>query len=257
MASQRDGRSGGLRAQIAAIPRDRRDYGPWWASPTGRRLHARLQCTVAEPVARAASARSGRRIEPDEVIGLAVEALAPPSQLARALRSPATADPEAYLVRSLTNALVREQGGELTLEACRDARVAPASARASEPRVLLAIELVSRTLAPLTPSRLRPSLPAVVERIVDRAADGALSRLHARATRDGRLLELGWTEAQLRALVNVVVGARPDHARSSLVAGYLRSEDWHPSASRDHRGALERYARRMHRCEVVHELLAG
>jgi len=257
MARRRDGSTGALRALAAAIPRDRRDYGPWWAGPTGRRLLARLQGTVAEPVARAASARSGRRIEPDEVIGLAVEALAPPSQLARALRSPMTADPEAYLVRSLANALVREQGGELTLEACRDARVAPASARTGEPRIVLAIELVCRTIAPLTPSRLRLSLPAAVERIVDRAADGALSRLHARAPRDGRLLDLGWTEAQLRALVNVVVGARPDHARSSLVAGYLRSEDWRPHASGDHRAALKRYARRMHRSEVVHELLAG
>jgi len=235
-----------LRDLIAAIPADLATYGPWWASPPGRALVRHVGGAIALAVVRGVRARTARSLDPGVVLGLVVEALAPPSQLARGLRSPATRDPAAYLARSLVNALARELGSELEL----DDGVPAMCERVAAPVALAAASrAVCRELRPLTPGRLRPSLPLVVERVVDRAAEGSLSRLHTRTALDERLLRLGWSREQLRALVNVVIGARPDHSRASLVAGFLGRADWRPRDSPAHRAALDGYARRMARAE--------
>jgi len=238
---------------IAAIPTDPHSYGPWWASTRGRALAERLGGGLADAVARGVRARTGRSIDPGVVLGLAVEALTPPSQLLRGLRSPATADPTAYLVRSLVNALAREIGSDVRLDAVASSLAQHARRAPVAVRLPVALRAVHRELLPGTPPRLRPTLAVVVARIADRAAEGSLSRLHTRSALDAELLALGWSGEQLRALVNAVIGARPDHARSSLLAGFLVSEDWRPRASPAHRRAIEAYGRRMARAETARE----
>lgn len=239
-----------LRELIAAIPSDPSAYGPWWDSPTGRVLATHVGGRVARAVVRGVRVRTGRWLEPELVLGLVVEAFAPPSQLVRGLLSSATGDPDAYLSRSLANALAREIGPDRSIDTTEVRWGAATGARAVPISLASAIEAVCRELLPVTPRRLRPTLAEVVDQIVDRAIDGSLSRLHTRTALDERLRRLGWSCDQLRALVNVVIGARPDHARASLVAGFLTREEWRPRESPVHRAAIGAYARRMARSEA-------
>jgi len=205
---------------------------------------------MADAVVRGVRARTGRAIEPAAVIGLVVEALAPPSQLVRGLLAPATEDPGAYLARSLVNALAREVGTDWSIDPVDDRWCGPSAASGEPVGLSTAGDAVRRVLLPCTPARLRPTLATVIEHVVDRATDGSLSRLHTRTAVDERLRRLGWSREQLRALVNVVIGARPDHARASLIAGFLGDEDWRPRESPAHRAAIDAYARRMARSEA-------
>jgi len=235
-----------LRRLIASVPSAPAAYGPWWESPDGRRLAAAIHANLAGPVVSGVRNRTGRGIERAEVLGLVVEAFAPPSGLLRGLRSAVTERPIGYLVRSLVNALSRETGWELQ-EIPPD--FASTGAQGTSRRLAAAILATTAALEPLTPSRLRPSLGRGIEQLVDRALDGALSRLHTRAAQDAELHRLGWGPTQIRALVNAVIGPRPDHARASLIAGFLAVPDWRPEESPAHRGALHSYARRMLRAE--------
>jgi len=241
-----------LRTLLADLPGQPSGYGPWWGSARADGLLALAQ-RLAPAVALAARRRTGLSVDPDVVLGLLVDALAPPSQLRRALLAPSTADPVAYLCRSLANALARELGPEATIDPSVPRSLAalpPSPAGRPSRRLDRALRAVLRALDPRTPRRLRPTLEQLVEHVVDRAADGALSRLHTRIAADAGLHERGWTPAHLRALVNAVIGARPDHARTSLVAGFLIDPEWRPSASPTHRAALAAYERRMARAEA-------
>ncbi|HWK20972.1 MAG TPA: hypothetical protein VNR37_09445 [Microbacteriaceae bacterium] len=240
-----------LRRLVAAVPSDPREYGAWWGGASGRALAARIEAEVAAPVARGVRARTGRFVDPGVVLGLVVESFAPPSQLVRAVRSPSTQDPGAYLGRSLVNALSREIGTESEVELDAVSRRPAPRRRIAPVELATAVGAVHRALRPGTPARLHGSLARVLERVVDRAQDGSLSRLHTRTALDEGLLGLGWSREQLRALVNVVIGARPDHARASLLVGFLIHEEWLPRASPVHRAALDAYARRMARAEAA------
>lgn len=241
-----------LRRLVVDIPGGRADYGAWWDSRSGRLLANRIVTDLAAPVARGVKARTGRSVDHGVVLGLVVEALVPPSQLVRALRSPATADPLAYLVRSLVNALAREIGTEAGIDLNEVSWAEESRTRTTRMALTAAVRAVLRELLPGTPPRLRPTLPDALERVVDRARDGCLSRLHTRMALDERLLALGWSREQLRVLVNAVVGTRPDHARTSLLAGFLTGNDWRPRTSPIHRGAIDAYARRMAKWELAH-----
>lgn len=246
-----------LRDLISTIPSDRAGYGSWWDSPSGRALAARVGGATADAVARGVRARTGRSVDPGVVLGLVVEAFAPPSQLVRGLRSRATRDPLAYLGRSLVNALSRELGTDRSID-IGEAQWGVSGERGAAPIDLAsAILAVCRELLPGTPRRLRPTLAAVVERVANEATDGSLSRLHTRTAIDEGLLRLGWSAGQLRLLVNAVIGARPDHARASLIAGFLTDEDWRPRESPVHRAAIGNYARRMAHSESVAQVRPG
>jgi len=225
------------------------EYGAWWRGAEGRRLGAAITADVAPVVAALVRGRTGRAVEAGAVLGLAVEALAPPSSLLRGLLSPATSRPLDYFGRSLVNALVRELAWPGVALAAGESLPDAARLR-SERRLEAATASVAGTLLPLTPERLRRTLARAVERVIDEAAEGRLSRVHTALAQDEELWRLGWRPDHIRALVNAVIGARPDHARASLAAGFLLDPRWRPAESLPHRRALGDYARRMARAEV-------
>jgi len=223
-----------LRALLARLPADRAAYAPWLAGADGRELAALLAASVG----------------PDAV-GLGILALAPPSPLTRGAL--AAERPHAYLRRSIAHAAAREAAGA-SLPGLPEELPAPEPTRSRlDGRLPAAVAATCDALGPRTPVRLVPVLESAIEALADRATRGRLSHLHTEAARDPALLSLGFAPAQLRALANAVLGARPDHSRASLLAGFLVDPAWRPEESPPHRAAIAAYQRRMTHAERLRE----
>ncbi|MFE6967230.1 hypothetical protein ACFVAJ_19280 [Agromyces sp. NPDC057679] len=106
-----------------------------------------------------------------------------------------------------------------------------------------AVDQVTMFLAPhagMTAVRLRGLVSYFAER-----GDRNLSHLHSAAAKDPDLLELGYCRREILAAANAVLGARPRHWESSLLAEVIRDRDWTPEVSASHRASIEKFRRRM------------
>lgn len=241
------------------MPEEDSDYGAWWSSDDGRALLAHLHGDYGRDIAAGVRAVTGIAVEPQDVAGHAIIALAPSSPLRAGVRAPTTRRPARYLARCLLHGLARSAARrEESLEA-----VLPQPPDPRDPRPPRRLEIATRRVAsalhPATPPRLQPTLPTAVERVVDAAADRGLSRLATRLAADPALRQAGWSPAQTGALVTAIVGTAPDRAVGSLLGAALFAA-WHPAVRAPIPGAariIGAYSRRMRSAEPRVARLAG
>jgi hypothetical protein len=231
-----------LREALDSIPADPTKFGRWWGTVNGAWLLEHIEARVGITIAARFSSQYGAAFEPRDIAHTAVLILEQETALA-GLRA---ADNQwAYLYQMLRNEMFRQMGtrgiigvdfDQLALTSYEDV----GTIDAVEDAIVRTIDV----LAPLTPQPVRRHLAEAVAYFADRG-QSRLSHAHTISARDEELTGLGLTRPQILALANVVLGARPRHGETSVLAGFLLDSDWNPETSVAHRAALKKYRARM------------
>lgn len=228
---------------LKTIPDKIEAYGDWWKTDEGIWLLEAIRTRIGEPVTSHVHRYYGVEYDTRDVANTAVVALSNP--VVRSKISKAT-DPWAYLYVALRRKMVRSAGNFFRVELdAGDRRFFYEDTTSSnQPQIVDAIQDTLDCLLPLTPPSLRQPVIDCVYYFAERG-HARLSHLFTRSSKDNALLSLGLTREQILAVGNIVIGARPDHGRTSILAGYLKDADWSPYQSDPHRNALRKYSERL------------
>lgn len=226
---------------IRAIPNER--YGAWWGTDDGIWLHAAIRDRIGPTVVGYVHSLYGVEYEALDVAQTAVSLLE--SATVRE-RIASANNPWAYLYVSLQRKMISSGGAyfRAQMTSLLTVPVAASGGESNTPSMLDAVQETVNRLKPVTPASLHGALTEGVFYFAERG-HSRLSHLFTQSTRDVDLLELGFNRDQILALANVVLGARADHGRTSLLAGFLSGEDWSPDGSTTHQRALDKYRTRM------------
>lgn len=230
-----------LRSILDSIPTGS-DYGRWWGSEDGRWLLDRISARIACHLAPQFSRKYGTSFDVEDIAHNCVVLLSAEQSLL-ALRN--SRDQWAYLYITLRNDLFKQMGtrgvARVDFDQVGQNEVIHEDER---PDVDDAIEQTANLLRPLTPAAVRPHLSEVITYLAERG-QSRISHAHTASANDEEITRLGLARPQILALANVVLGARPHHGETSILAAYLKSTEWDPSTSKPHLAALSKYKHRM------------
>ena len=231
---------------LATIPPAAGEYGPWWASELGCALLEEIRTRVSGRVVNAVQSLYGVRYEKDDVTHSAITLLSDPHLVAAVQDA---ADPWAYLFRVLKRELTRQVGSfrraPYNIETFFTLNSIPIPERPYTD-LMVAARHTWQVLVGYTPPEGRRHLLEVITYLARRGGH-RLSRAGTELSNDPALLALGYSGHQLRAIVNAVIGSRPDFGTNSLLAGYLKDQDWDPLATAAGHRAVHLYELRMSR----------
>jgi len=232
---------------LRLVPSDANAAMLWWESVEGVSLLAQIADHMALPVVCSVRRELSVEIDPDEVRSTAWLLLSPERPvLMRHLLSGDTDSAWAYLFTSVKNQVLDDVGRFFRRELSDDHM--PAVNGIDDEQWHSLDEVVHQTvqtLQPYTPRSLHAGLMPAVAWMADTATQGRLSHLPTTAGRSDELARLGFGGQRARTLANVTVGARPDHATTSLFAGFLLHPEWDPRYSPRHAASIREYAKRM------------
>lgn len=232
---------------LRSVPADADLARAWWKTDQGAALLTQITDHVASPVVSSVWRELSVEIDPAEVASTAWLLLSPerPVLLTR-LTEDATSNAWAYLFTSIKNQMLDDVGRFFRRELTDDRTYTPTEEVFRRESTLdFVVDATVNALAPYTPSFLQPTLLSAVDWLADTASHGRLSYLHSRAGASPEMEAFGFGGDRARALANVTVGTRPDHARNSLFAGFLLHPHWDPRFSPRHSSAIREYANRM------------
>lgn len=228
---------------LESMPMTDPEYGAWWGTEEGRGLYEQIAERIGVPIASSLSQQFGVHHEPADVANTAFTVLR--QDFVHAYIARAT-DPWSYLAQTVKRELLQGIGAhyraELSDAVLEGARVpAPAPAETS---IQDAVELTYAHLAPMAPEDLHASLREAITYFAE-LGGARLSHLYTHATTDAEMTGLGLGREEILAIANAVLGARPHHGQTSLVAAFLRDPGFDPRSSLMHRRALKKFESRM------------
>jgi hypothetical protein len=232
---------------LRLVPGNTDEAKLWWAGAEGAGLLAQIADHMAMPVVSSVRRELSVEIDADEVRSTAWLLLSPERPvLMKHLLSGDTDSAWAYLFTSVKNQVLDDVGRFFRRELSDDQVLVAGGMEDDQWHSL--DEVVHQTvqvLQPYTPRALHSGLVPAVAWMADMAVHGRLSHLPTTAGRSDELAGLGFGGQRARTLANVTVGARPDHAATSLFAGFLLHPEWDPRYSPRHAAAIREYAKRM------------
>ena len=235
-----------LQDVLGTIPPAAGEYGQWWAGEQGCALLEEIRDRISGRVVNTVFALYGVRYDRDDVTHSAITLLSDPG-LAASVRN--AADPWAYLFRVLKRELTGQVGAFLRAPYNVKTFFALNSIPIPErpyTDLMTAARHTWQVLFDHTPAGCRGHLFEVVAYLARRGGH-RLSRAGTELSHDPDLLALGYSGSQLRAIANAVLGSRPDFGTNSLLAGYLKDQEWDPLATKAGRRAVRLYGLRMSR----------
>jgi hypothetical protein len=231
-----------LRDTLREVPEYGAGYGAWWGTDDGQWLHAMINDLIGVPVVKQVRRLYDASYESSDVANNAVAALSQNFVRAAVQRAD---DPWAYLYTTLKRELSGQAGRFFRTEMSEDITIANIESDShGRTNITEAIHLTAACLREITPKHLIPGMNEAVFFFAEHG-HSRLSHLFTASTHDGELATLGLARHHILAIANAVLGSRPNHSESSILAGFLIDESWDPRASVPHRRALEKYAARI------------
>lgn len=227
---------------LAGIPSTDPEYGQWWGGEDGQWLYQEITERIGTRLVTASATLYGVCYEPEDVAHTAVTLLRRQEVHPYIVRS---SDPWGYLGSMLKRQLNRDAGAYFRVEMdSDDVRSLSYVDDTDGPSM---VEGVEQTIERLKPMVGEDRYEALTEAVWYFAENGhtRLSHLYSRAAQDPLLTSMGLSRSEILAIANAVLGSRPTHSHNSLLAGFLTSEEFNPSASIPHRLALKKFHSRM------------
>jgi hypothetical protein len=230
-----------LRSAIESITSSELSYGRWLGTTDAQWVLQMASSRISGVIITRFARQYGIEFETSDIVNTLVVLLANDRIVASIELA---SDQWAYIYQVLNNEMLKQMGTRGTASIDLADRLAEVEESYEMPDVQSAMDLTVETLTPLTPVALRPHLREVVEYLAERG-QSRISHAHTESANDADLIGLGLERHHILALANVVLGARPNHGDSSILAGFLQNSDWKPHRSILHRIALKKYSARM------------